>query len=77
VTPLAVTLPFDGIDIVDSFDDWPASGRRLIIRPHVRLWNRRGPSMSVVDWRRLAGTVIACGWKSRKVDAVQVWQLAL
>jgi hypothetical protein len=30
--------------------------------------------MSVADWRLLARLAIECGWKSRKVDGVQVWQ---
>jgi hypothetical protein len=34
---------------------------------------RRYVEMSLGDWRRLAGIVISCGFRSRKVQGVPMW----
>ena len=36
-------------------------------------WGRKYDSMSVDDWRRLAGHVLACGFRSTKVGKVACW----
>jgi hypothetical protein len=68
---------------MESIDDWRPrvaaylSARTLATGTDVaRAIGRSYASKSTADWRRLAGTVIACGWKSQKVDGVQVWQPA-
>jgi hypothetical protein len=73
----------NGIIVVNLHQLWrptvaaylSAPGRTFVAGMDVaRSVGRSYVTMTGTDWRTLARVVIACGWKSRKVDGVQVWQ---